>query len=147
MITVALDPGVRTGYAVFDGKRLTAAGTWKVDHEKMLRSVVQSYPPDSVLVVIEEPGAWGWKGRMSSKSQATFNRRIGAYRAIAEMSHAKAELIPVSKWKGNKPKEKVIQSIGLIYGPVLGELTFCLDDNAWEAIGLGHYAVSRISAP
>lgn len=150
-LLLALDPGERTGWALFRGPRLIGAGTWKGDPEGQLWDALVLMAPAFITVVIEEPGTRGWNDKASKASLAVLNQRVGGFAAtvrfygvgmqsIGKAITTRVAIIPVAKWKGNKPKVQTQRDMVMIYRKDLERLRpESLDHNTFDAIGLGHW--------
>lgn len=145
MRLIALDPGVGTGYAVFDAGALHGVGTWRKDHANALGLLLTETPHSETLVYVEEPGTYGYHGRMKPRSHQKLQQTIGLYLGVCSGFGVKAHTIPVSEWKGNEPKPRTRQRMLMLYGKVLGNMASSLDSNAFDALGLGHYMIGTLA--
>ena len=139
MRLVALDPGENTGFAIFDCHRLVGAGTFKFDHAApRLDAWIATGLVEEV--VIEDPGTRGWSDR---PGMGTLNKRVGYLWGFMDCVRIPVHLIQVSTWKGNKAKKVTARDMGLIYSEAFGIGWNDLDQNAIDAVGLGHWWVGR----
>lgn len=143
---LAIDPGVDTGYALFEpgNKTPVDAGIWygKGEHwlEKFasicdqLDDYLNSYK--EVKVVIEEPavmfGSAKATASTSEGSTVKLSMVVGGLIHVARYYvDANIELIPVVTWKGNLSKRTVRERAEAITGALLCK------SHAIDAVGLG----------
>ena len=140
---ITIDPGTNgTGYAIWDKEwKLVAWGVlrskkkeWEEKMEEIsfkLRTKVKSYNLSKGY--IEEP----------AKFQGTFGTMVANRGDLVKLSifvgyikgyiRIPVESVPVISWKGQLPKEVVIQRIKRLLPKVNAE------DHSWDAIGIGLY--------
>lgn len=130
---IAIDPGARTGYALFEDAVLVRAGTVR-GHELFTL-------PEADEAVVEMPTARRRHPRPDDilKLAALAGQCVARYRTCTTVSP--------QRWKGQLPKavcqkrvfsrltkkEITLASWGLVK----------LDHNAWDAIGIGLYFLGR----
>ena len=102
MITLAVDPGKCTGWALFDGARLRSCGTSAPPRFAEVRNVVCDW------LVIERPHEGA--GKASKSDLVTLAARMGAVKALVNAANVE-EVLPV-RWKGSTPKKIMTLRIG-----------------------------------
>lgn len=148
---IAVDPGVSTGYAIFQGKHLMEAGTIRKDHMEALAKLVCQEKPGAtkLIVVIEEPGVRFREGRkefLRAKSMATLNQRAGGYHAIAQALGVDTIRVTPSCWMRGRNKVRVKEEMRLIYAARLRAIESSpLSQDAYDAIGIGHYTIGQLA--
>lgn len=149
IVTIAIDPGVTTGYAVFHGKTLMAVGTWRKDHGRWLQALVtqEKVGAGQIRVIIEQPGVRFHAGAQEffrMRGLAVLNQRIGGYEAIARLEGAEVIKVLPANWMRGRRKKRIKLDMGLIYRERLDALNvWRLGQDGYDALGLGHWVVSQ----
>jgi hypothetical protein len=129
MRLLAIDPGAKTGYAVFDHAGLETCGVCAV--EDLEHRYVDA-------VVIESPVIYPHQ-KARPKDILTLARIVGRYQE--RFARAAVILIEPRAWKGTLSKPKMLARIRKELTPKeLAIFEACKgDDNTLDAIGIGKY--------
>jgi hypothetical protein len=139
-VILAIDPGILTGWAVFDSRgALQVCG------------LGEDFPTLSNRVaIIERPQVYrAAKSKGDPNDLITLAIRVGRYYERLEKAGVRVELVLPTTWKGQVPKkihhERIASSmpaaeVEIVRGveKKIGKLK-C--ENVWDAVGLGKWAV------
>lgn len=132
---LALDPGLKTGYAIFVGGVLVRAGVAAPD-EKVI-------PPPDALVVIESPARIYSQGTVTSILHLA--RCVGRYQERYALHEIR--LIEPRDWKGTIDGDimaaRIKASLPADVRDRLPKLAKSVEHNMLDAIGLGQWALRQ----
>lgn len=151
MILTTIDPGVRTGIAIFDKGELRHCGLLKYDSAKVfaftLTSLFQLMPPDKV--VVEIPRIYdrrNWKG---DPNDLILVAKIAGIAMGQSGKYCPAEEVYPQQWKGQRPKDvdneytkKILnpEELKVLYSEYIPKTYI---HNVIDAIGIGLWKLER----
>jgi len=145
---LALDLGIRMGWALWDGARLES-GVQLFDLKRgespgmrylRFRRWLEEVGAGVQLIVYE---AAHHRGGAATEIAAGFTTRVQEFCAARGLEHASVHTATLKKWttgKGNADKAAMLEA-------VVRRWTACQDDNEADAIALAYYALAEIISP
>jgi len=153
---IAIDPGKRTGWAWFDGRRLIRAGT-NTDAEILASPPHGEAPRNHAracdVAIIEVPRIYPRGGKGDQNDLIDLAVLVGDLRGFYRRHGFTVRLVPPRTWKGTAPKhihgERVLAALTPAERALLPRRpragTF--DHNMLDAVGLGLFQLKREQQP
>jgi hypothetical protein len=143
-VILAIDPGILTGWAVFDSVgTLQACG------------LGEDFPTLSNRVaIIERPQVYrASKSKADPNDLITLAIRVGRYVERLEKAGVRTSLVLPTTWKGQVPKrihhERIASSMPTAQTEIVRRVEKRIGkvkcENVWDAVGLGRWAVQTRS--
>lgn len=144
---LVIDPGINTGWAHIQGREVVAYGVIRARgkgflerHESLMKKfnaeVLYFYPDEKIF--IEFPSFQNLVAQ-NTGSIIKLAFIIGRLFEMCKTMEMKAELIPVSAWRGNCPKEILWRRAEKFFGLPDG----ILKDHEGDAVGIGQYLIQK----
>jgi len=119
-IMLAVDPGVHTGYAVFENETIVKTGTITENHyDNFSHTLIENFIE---IVVMESAVVQGMRTQASGKNFTRLCEIIGLYKMACDKLSIPYVMYSVTQWKGqlkNKVVRRwIIEKTGIDYHPV-----------------------------